>query len=336
MNSPNVDILIVGAGLAGAATAYHLRKHADTNVLIVEKEPLPGTHSSGRNAAIVRDHGVDEAIGTLIVEGASVLRRGELAPFDRRGLMLLGMGDEDVRTYCPMARGKGRWCPDDGTVDVATLLQTYLTGVNTRFSTEVITWRREGRGLRVTTNRGDMVCGLIVNATGPWAGVLGNLPLTPMNRHLFATPPIDWVDPDWPCVWDTAAGLYFRPESGGLLLSACDETAAQPGDYTEDARELDRLAEKLTASQPAFRGISIRSTWVGQRVFAPDRRFVIGFDPREHRIFHVAGLGGHGVTASYAAGRLAAQMILDGPNDVSDAFSVPRLLEGTERSETPR
>ena len=58
--------------------------------------------------------------------------------------------------------------------------------------------------------------------------------------------PIEWVDPGWPCVWDTNGGLYFRPESGGLLLSCCDETPAAPGDYAEDPAMLDELATEST------------------------------------------------------------------------------------------
>ena len=335
MTKVDVDILIVGAGLAGAATGYHLGRRANRGVLIVEREPLPGMHSSGRNAAIVREHGVDEVLTPLMSEGCAVLRRGELARFERRGLMLLGIGDRDVRAHFPPARGAGRWCPDDGTVDVAGLLQRYLAELDVQYNTEVTCWVRDGARLRVTTNRGEIDCGLLVNGAGPWAGVLGNLPLTPMNRHLFTTPPMDWVDRDWPCVWDTQVGLYFRPESGGLLLSGCDETPAEPGDYREDSDELERLAEKLSASQPGLCDLSLRSTWVGQRVFAADRRFVIGFDPRDDCVFHVAGLGGHGVAASYSVGRLAAETILGERSRAGKPFSAARLLK-PDLSQNPR
>ena len=46
--------VIVGAGLAGMATAYALTRRGETGVLILEKENLPGLHSSGRNAAMIR------------------------------------------------------------------------------------------------------------------------------------------------------------------------------------------------------------------------------------------------------------------------------------------
>jgi len=326
MTNKDVDILIVGAGLAGAATAYHLSQRSLARLLVVEQEPMLGVHSSGRNASIVRRFGVDPLVQPLMEEGAEFLRSASFARYDRRGLILLGLGDVDVRGHFPRARGLGRWCPDDGVVEVAALLQAYLWRISLRFDTRVLGWSEQNGRLRVETTTGDVTCELVVNAAGPWAGTLGNLPLTPTNRHLMCTPPIEWVDPDWPCVWDTEVGLYFRPESGGLLLCCCDETPAEPGDYRHDPNILDTLADKLARSQPGLGELAVQSTWVGQRTFAPDRRFVIGFDPRDPRVFHVAGLGGHGVTSSYAVGRLAADLILGRAADSDGTFDPARML----------
>ncbi|MEC8888520.1 MAG: FAD-dependent oxidoreductase, partial [Pseudomonadota bacterium] len=48
------DVIIVGAGLHGLATAYYLaRNHGITNVAVVEKGWL-GSGNAGRNTTIVR------------------------------------------------------------------------------------------------------------------------------------------------------------------------------------------------------------------------------------------------------------------------------------------
>ncbi len=321
----DTDILIVGAGLAGAATAYHLARLSDRRVVIVEKESLPGEHSSGRNAAFIREYAGDQAIQTMTTIGAEFLRESSLAEYRRSGCMLLGLGEIDVAQRFPLARGRGRWCPDDGTVDVDALLRAYLAGRELHLDTRVLGWDRPAGRLRVRTNRDTFTCDILVNAAGPWAGTLGDLPLTPMKRHLFQSRPIEAIDPAWPFIWDVNRGLYFRPESGGLLLCPCDETPAEPGDYSEDPAMLEDLAEKLASLQPALSELSILTGWVGQRVFVPDRRFVIGFDHRDDRVFHVAGLGGHGVTASYAVGKMAAQLLLGQPADHAPAFAPSRL-----------
>ena len=184
--------------------------------------------------------------------------------------------------------------------------------------------------LRVCTNQGEITCNLLVNAAGPWAGRLGNLPLTPLKRHLFVTTPLDWLDPDSPSVWDGTAGFYFRPESGRLLLSCRDETAAEPGDYSEDPDMLLELAEKVEMQQPGLGELAIARQWVGQRTFAPDRLFVIGFDTRNDKLFHVGGLGGHGVTSSFTVGRMAADLITGGRPLGAEPLSPRRLFSMNE------
>jgi D-arginine dehydrogenase len=320
------EILIVGAGLAGASTAYYLGRRGVREVLLVEKEQVPDVHSSGRNAALVRSVVSEPDIRVMTTRGAAVLRADGLAPFRHTGSVLIGMGDEQAARHFPLAQGQGMWCPDDGVVEVAALLQTYLASRSVLFNTEVVGIDPSGERLRVHTSRGDILTRVLVNAAGPWAGRLGRLDLTPMNRHVFVTPPREDIGANWPFVWDTTEGLYFRPESGGLLLCACDEQPAAPGDYQPDPGVTDRLHELTARLQPGLGDIAVMNSWVGQRVFARDRKFVIGFDPRDRRVFHVAGLGGHGVTASPAVGRLAADLLVNGEPTQPNPFDPARLI----------
>ncbi len=46
----HADVLIIGAGIAGAAVAYWLAPHA--RVVVLERESQPGYHSTGRSAAL--------------------------------------------------------------------------------------------------------------------------------------------------------------------------------------------------------------------------------------------------------------------------------------------
>lgn len=90
--------VIIGAGFAGAATAYHLSRRGIKNILVLEQEPVPGVHSSGRNAAMVRQVVSDPNIADLAREGAAFLRSLPAywpvpVLFRQNGSLLLGSGE---------------------------------------------------------------------------------------------------------------------------------------------------------------------------------------------------------------------------------------------------
>ena len=49
---PEFDYVVIGAGIAGASIAYQLSLAGQARVLVVEREPQPGYHSTGRSAAM--------------------------------------------------------------------------------------------------------------------------------------------------------------------------------------------------------------------------------------------------------------------------------------------
>ena len=52
------DFAVIGAGIAGASVAYELQAHG--RVILLEREPLPGHHTTGRSAAVlVESYGND-------------------------------------------------------------------------------------------------------------------------------------------------------------------------------------------------------------------------------------------------------------------------------------
>jgi D-arginine dehydrogenase len=91
------EFVIVGAGFAGAATAYHLTRRGVRDVLLIEQESIPGFHSSGRNAAMMRQCVPDPDLATLTRDGATFLRHlpddwPEPVQFKQNGSLLLGSG----------------------------------------------------------------------------------------------------------------------------------------------------------------------------------------------------------------------------------------------------
>lgn len=351
-----VEIAVIGAGLAGAAVAFRLAERGCREILVLEQEEIPGVHSSGRNAAIIRRLTPDASVSSLARRGAAFIadppEDWENRPeFRRCGLLLVGeerdlesLQESTGKTTCEalgitrwtrercaervplLQRARiegGLWCPQDGVVDVAALLQGYLhearrrgavlrtrstvTGVEAKPGEATALRLADGAVIRART---------VVNAAGAWATEIArragalDIPVRPHRRHLFATTPLPSVDPAWPAVWEVTEDAYFRPESAGLLLSPCDEELHPPGIPPADPAATAELHRKLTLLFPAVGDPPILRQWAGLRTFTPDRRFVIGPDPLVPGFFWVAGLGGHGVTTSAAVGELAARMIL--------------------------
>ena len=66
------EVVIIGSGFAGAATAYHLTARGMRDVVVLEAEPRAGMHASGKNAAICFQLIADEAEARLAIEGTEI------------------------------------------------------------------------------------------------------------------------------------------------------------------------------------------------------------------------------------------------------------------------
>ncbi len=212
--------------------------------------------------------------------------------------------------------------PDDGVADIHELLQGYLKGAlagGAEFRggvavTDLLV--EDGRVRGVLTEGGPIEGRAVVNAAGAWAGEVGargaggSFDLSPRRRHLHCTGPVPGIHPDLPFVWNDTEGYYFRPESGGFLLSGCDETTLPAGDPPVDPAAEDQLAKKLLSHAPALADLTVRTRWAGLRTFSKDGLPILRWDPVLPGLFWLAALGGHGVTLSFAAGERAAAAIL--------------------------
>ena len=213
----------------------------------------------------------------------------------------------------------------EGVLDVDAILQAYLRGaraagaeLRSACAVEALDLAEDGslRGLR--TAEGDFPADAVVLAGGGWAAQPAAaaglpLPLVPHRRHLMVTPPDARIDARAPVVWLQGEEFYFRPESGGMLMSACDHVPVTPADGERaDAAVLETIAAKAACWLPGLEDAAAAHFWAGMRTFAAsDQRFVVGPDPRLAGLHWAAGLGGHGITCGHAVGALAAALLLD-------------------------
>jgi D-arginine dehydrogenase len=204
------DIVVIGAGMAGASVAAHLAKHA--SVRLLEMEPQPGYHSTGRSAAVFFEHYGNNAVRALTrasreffsSPGADFSAIALLKP--RPVLMIARTGQSDAlsgfleaaagatgievktgtetRALHPLLRSDGllggAYISNSGDIEVHGLHQGYLRLLQSRRGALTtgaqVTHLERSRGIwTVSTVRDTFRAEVVVNAAGPWAGQVGKL-----------------------------------------------------------------------------------------------------------------------------------------------------------------
>ncbi len=83
---PSTDIIIIGAGIVGLATAYTLTQtHPEKRVVVLEKEARPASHQTGHNSGVLHS-GVYYKPGSLKAINSLAGRRAMLEFCDREGI----------------------------------------------------------------------------------------------------------------------------------------------------------------------------------------------------------------------------------------------------------
>lgn len=203
------DFLVVGGGIAGASVGYFLADYGSVTVL--EMEPVPGYHSTGRSAALFTEYygnGVVRALTRASREfylapppgftRPLVTPRGVLAlcphGAERRFAEALAGGltaTEPVRElsagevlrYCPVVRpqwfSRAMLKPAAMDIDVDALHQGFLRGIRAHGGRVVCSARlrslvRHGAWC-ADTDAGTFSAGCVVNAAGAWADQVADL-----------------------------------------------------------------------------------------------------------------------------------------------------------------
>jgi len=360
------DILIVGAGMAGASLAAALVAHGGAGrVLVVEGESQPGYHATGRSAAFWQETYGGPGVQPLTsASGPELMRLGMLKR--RRGLTLARAGEEaglaafvarfaalgvavallpraQVADLVPGLRAgwvAGAMEEDCCDIDVAGLHQHYLAqarrgGVEVLCNAPVAAMARHG-DWRVSLADGRVIgAQVVVNAAGAWADALavmaGAAPLgiTPYRRTMVQARVNPAPGDDLPLVLDLAETFYFKPESGRIWLTPHDETLSPPCDAAPEEIDV-AIAIDRFEQVVDWQVERVEHRWAGLRSFAPDRLPVYGFDAQVPGFFWCAGQGGFGIQTAPAGADLAARLLLglgDGAVDPA-AFGAGRFLQG--------
>lgn len=200
----SVDVLVIGAGVAGLSSAAALAD--DVSVMVVEMESTPAHHATGRSAALylptygpptVRRltaasaaffHSCDDGrSATPLVSPRSVMYVADDGHREHLTGLADGMGEAGgtlelidapaARTRCPALRDD--WVVAGGVdhdaldIDVAATVATFRSrlverGGQIRTDHRVTDLHRNVGGWTVTTTSGSISAGRVVNASGAW------------------------------------------------------------------------------------------------------------------------------------------------------------------------
>jgi D-arginine dehydrogenase len=199
------DYAVIGAGAAGAAVACELSMAA--SVVLIERETMPGYHSTGRSAAVISenygpsgwqalstasrpffeappagfaDHPLLHRIGALyLATPADEARLKDSArALGRRNVAHSLLSAREALGFCPVVRtgdfSAALLEPGCANIDASALLQGYLksgraNGLRVLLASEaVFLERRDGRW-HLGAADARLTAGSVVNAAGAWA-----------------------------------------------------------------------------------------------------------------------------------------------------------------------
>ncbi len=342
----SADVVIVGAGIAGASLAAQLP--AGRSVVILEMEERPGFHSTGRSAANWEPSYGPPIARALTRASAAFLQRPPdgfagarlLTP---RGLLMVaaaatdralvesalrdGFGEIDqsaAKARFPLLkfRAGDRYFTEQATQDLDVdllhggfLRRAKQRGAKLVIRCEVAEGRHGDGSWHLKTSKGEISAPIVVNAAGAWADVVAarlgvpRIGLAPKQRSMAVVPaPAGHDVMLWPQVYPAEETFYCKPAGGKLMISPADAEPVEPHDaFADDLR----VAEAIAAFEELVdhQVTRVERSWGGLRTFAPDGEFVVGFDPAADGLFWLAGQAGYGIQTSPATGRLAATLV---------------------------
>jgi sarcosine oxidase subunit beta len=209
------DIVVIGGGVMGASTAYHLALKGCKKVVLLERNSFFGMEATGKCAGGIRyqfdteinvklsrislpmlDRFEEELGQAIDIRKCGYLfvltREQDVAEFKRQVALQNSLGartqwldGDEIRRRLPLMHYPdaigGTLGPDDGLADPNGVVQGYISGARRSgvlCLTDVpVTGIRadHGRVQAVETDQGVIETPVVVNAAGPWAGQIGRM-----------------------------------------------------------------------------------------------------------------------------------------------------------------
>lgn len=377
------EVVIIGGGIVGLSIAYHLAKRGMTDVVVLEKENMVGTGSTGRCAGGFRHQFSTEVNIKLSLLSVNKLQHfaeemdqpidfhqdgylfllkdaDDVAAFEKNAALqrkfdipVEFLKPEEVSRVLPNTEVKlddiiaATYCWKDGVSDPAGVTEGYRKNA-TRMGVPIYTDQevvgidvKGGRVKGVRTKDVSIATRILVNAAGPFAGVVGRMagvdvPVVPLRRFIWTTKPFDKAPSRWTLVIDFSTGFYFHRESGGVLFGMGNREEGPTFDLSVDWNFFDKVMEIAVDRFPPIAETAIKNSWAGSYETSPDAHPILGRMPGLEGFILANGFSGHGFQHAPGVGQLIAEEILDGRAHTIDIapLSIERFAKG--RTEVER
>jgi glycine/D-amino acid oxidase-like deaminating enzyme len=380
--SNTYDVIIIGGGIMGSSTAYHLMKADKTlKVVVVEKDATYTKASTtlsmvnsriqyslkenvqiSQHAAKVLENFEDEMEVNGVRPNLGYKREGNLIILDAKAEasarqayeMQKGLGcaiewwsPEKIKETYPLYNMDGvvggTFGPEDGHFDAYALLMGYKANAKALGAeyredevVDLVIANNAIQGVKLASGE-ELVSSTVVNCTGAWAAKLCKkagitIPVDPTKRQCFAVAPA--IKPATILTFTfLPSGLYFRSETGGLILLGKSMPEDPVGfDFSWDQKRfLDHLWIELAEFIPSFESLKLVRGWAGlYAVNTQDANSILGEWPELKGFYLVNGFSGHGLQQGPAVGRYMTELIT-GQTPVLDLsiFGPQRIFNNT-------
>jgi sarcosine oxidase subunit beta len=374
---PSYDVVIVGAGLHGLATAYYLgKRHGVRKVALLDKGYLGGGNS-GRNTAILRSNyrtqeGIPfyDASVKLYEQMSEELNWNVL--FSQCGHLTLAhtdssliglrvraennqvlgvdsklIGPEEIKKLAPAIDVSSRarfpimaalYHPPGGVIRHDAVVWGYARAcdrmdIEIHPYTEVTGIRVEkGRAVSVSTSRGNVAAGAVLNVTAGWASTISKMagvPLPIVSHQLQAcvTEPLKpFLDK---VIVSAALHVYVNQTDKGELVLGAEIDPYQSYSLRSTLPTLEQIAGHTLDLFPQLHGIRVLRQWAGVCDMTPDYAPIIGRAEEVENFYMDVGWGTYGFKAGPIAGKCTAELIATGKTPpLIQAFSPGRFRAG--------
>jgi len=322
----NRDIVIIGGGITGLATAYYLVKSGIKNISILEKSYL-GSGSTGRCGSGIRqqfttkEHIVLMKYLWLLNNKKELAQHKEYVKYQNKfGIESVIISMKEAKEIVPDLNTNdivgASWCHTDGSAypfDVTNALQTFLkekkVEINTFEEVNEIHIKND-KIQEVITTKDKYTTNTVINGAGYGAKYIGqlaglNLPLQPYRHQIAASEPLrNFLGPM--VVKDE---LYFLQTHRGRIIGGTDLKEPPLSNLNSTLNFLEEYSKQITSVLPILSSVNIMKQWAGYYIVTPDRHPILG--PTKINGFILGcGYSGHGFMLGPVVGKLLASLIV--------------------------